>query len=806
MTMAEQAMQSQPTMAELAMQDKPTMAELAVSNADKHTEVESNNYSDYLDVYDKAGLDTPYLNLRQVFGQDKTDVDTARNEVSFIKSNKMLNDAPLEDSALDPMMMAPSMTAKLIGVPAGTALGIAGKYGSKGLGLATDAVGVGLKPINKLLGKATAPIVDKTINALKSPSPTGSIRDWLKTNFVQDYKLSDEFVDMIDTELRRGKVQNDQVMDAINTGMSGLSKRDRDIVQYLVSKDGVAFPDARKIIEEGTENWRLANRGLYTRANSMRKVIFNNQKNLNKFGMLDDKHVQNDFFPRDRAYVNHQYKDREALNEKTMDPSLERGRTIEGRRGMYNDDGSFVRSFTDAERAVMKPETDYVAEKTIAKQLDDVLQGRVMQKTLEMKDLIKTPEEMKLFAGKTPSSQQNGYTLMNGSEYGNLNGKYVQTQTANRLKSMVDDVNHEPSLWNNYRKYVGQWKANVTIKNPKTHVNNMLGNVGMMTTASDIPVSKVPSILSDGLKIHKEGTANDVYKSARDSGLLERTKVQELAQMSGFDNAVSKIATDDSKLKTFGKNAYLSEDSKMGKPIFDAYQKEDEVFKLGIFNHYLKQGMSSKEARKATEKIVFDYAKKLPRGVEFLRDTGLIPFVTWSYRSLPMFADVLKNRPAQLALTAGALALMNEDDNSITEPTVGGRKLNVNNITPYMEYLNPQQFVSDQLLSGIPQQLAAIASGNQLNYGRMRTLDRKGTDKIDSLLGRAKAIKDLVPIPDGYLDLFDPTGQSILTDVQSGKRSLTDSAIHRLLFTNSPEKSNRNRKLRHRPSRKRDGN
>ena len=76
----------------------------------------------------------------------------------------------------------------------------------------------------------------------------------------------------------------------------------------------------------------------------------------------------------------------------------------------------------------------------------------------------------------------------------------------------------------------------------------------------------------------------------------------------------------------------MSEDSAVGKKVFGAYQAEDEVFKLGIFNHYLQQGMSSKEARKATELIVFDYAKKLPKGVEFLRDTGLIPFVTWSYR------------------------------------------------------------------------------------------------------------------------------------------------------------------------------
>ncbi len=656
---------------------------------------------------------------------------------------------------------------------------------------AVDAVGLALKPANKLLSKATRPAVEKVTEMLTRESPVGTKADWLKTNFVQDYKLSDEFVDMIDTEVRQGKVQNDQAMQTINDLMSPLSSKERDIVQYLVTKDKVAFPDVAQQMENPSTQWKAAHRNLYTISNSLKNKIFQNQTELNIFGMLDDRHMQQrDLFGTpESAYVNRQYQNREALKGK-LDPSKPGGRTIEGRRGLYDEQGNFVRSFTPGERATMKPETEYIAEKSIAKQLDDILQGRVMERTLQMKDTVMTPEQMKTFIGKTPKSEQNGYTLMQGQEYGNLSGHYVQTQTANRLKSMVDDVNREPSLWNNYRKYVGQWKAAVTIKNPKTHINNMMGNVGMMTTASDIPASSTAKIISNGLEIHNAGLEHTVYESARNIGLLERTKVQELAQMSGFDNSASKLATNDSKLMTAAKNAYLSQDSKMGKPVFDAYQKEDEVFKLGIYDHYLKEGMSPADARKATEKIVFDYAKKLPRGVEFLRDTGLIPFVTWSYRSLPMFADVLAKRPAQLGATAGALAALNGgDDDKLTQPTVGGSKLSSANWTPYMEYLHPQEYLKDQTLSGIPQQAAAIVSGNELKYGRMRTLDRKGTEPIDSLMGRAKAVKDLLPIPDVYNDLFD-----IYTDVRDGKRSPANSATHRLLFTNTPQKSSRNRK------------
>ena len=52
-----------------------------------------------------------------------------------------------------------------------------------------------------------------------------------------------------------------------------------------------------------------------------------------------------------------------------------------------------------------------------------------------------------------------------------------------------------------------------------------------------------------------------------------------------------------------------------------------------------------------------------------------------------------------------------------------------------------------------------------------------------------------MPIPDTYNDLFSElSGQSILGDVKSGKRNIADSAFHRLIFTNSPKKTSRNRK------------
>lgn len=730
------------------------------------------------DDIDTHGLPFPKRSFTDILTGSNTSPEELQNQADNNYKYKYFDDEPLVDSSLD-MTLLPTRYAGEVAAAGANAA-------TKTIGLASDVAGSVLKPVNKLIGKVTEPMVNKTKELLTRPSAVGSKADWFKTNFVQDYKLSDEFVDLIDTQLRLGKVKNDDVMDGINEMMHGLSSYDRDLVQYLVSKDKVAFPKIHESMNSENVRWHIEDMGLDTRAKNLRQKIWGNQDSLNKLGMLEDRHIQVDNLFQNRgddgvAYVNHQYKNRDKLN---LDRGLNAGRTIPGRRGMYTEEGKFIRPFTEAERLSMAPETNKVAEKTIAKQLDDILQGETMDKTFKMKNLIKTPEDMKNLVGNVPRSKEAGYMLLQGREYGNLSGHYVQEQTAQRLKSMVDDVNREPSLWNNYRKYVSQWKAAVTIKNPKTHINNMLGNAGMITTVSDIPASKLSSIVSNGMNIYGNKAGNTTYRAALESGLLERTKVQEIAQMSGFDNAAAKVATNETKTMTGLKNLYIAEDSAVGEKVFGAYQAEDEVFKLGIFDHYLSSGSTPAQARAATEKIVFDYAKKLPKGVEFLRDTGLIPFVTWTYRSLPMFAEALAKRPGNLAATATALALLNEDDDSLTEPTVGGRKGNVKNITPYMEYLNPQEFVKDLTLSGIPQQVASLAAGQRLQYGRMRTLDKKGMSATDSLMGRAKGIYDLMPVPDVYNDLYD-----IATD----KRSLVDSSIHRLLFTNTPKKQKRNR-------------
>jgi len=365
-----------------------------------------------------------------------------------------------------------------------------------------------LENLNKLGSKLTEPVMDFATKQLYKPSHTGSIADDFKTNFVQDYKLPDSFVKNIDTETRTHSKQMGDVIEEISKNLNEYSTADREMIEYLAFRDGVAFPVAElryKQAKMNSDDFSPFPK-LIKRADALKNQVWKNEDKLIELGMLDSNMVHQsrgglfkDLEGGGTAYSARNYLNRDKL---VLDKTLPAGRTIEGKRGLYDDKGNKVRDWTKQERASMSQSKNAVAEKTLAKQSDSIVQGQVMQDTLANygDDFVKTKESMKKFVGGEPKTKQDGFELLQGKEYGNLSGHYIQQQMANRLKSVVDDIDRTPGAWNEYRKYISEWKQNLTIKNPKTHVNNVLGNVGMMITASDIPTTAIPGILKNGYK------------------------------------------------------------------------------------------------------------------------------------------------------------------------------------------------------------------------------------------------------------------------------------------------------------------
>jgi hypothetical protein len=90
--------------------------------------------------------------------------------------------------------------------------------------------------------------------------------------------------------------------------------------------------------------------------------------------------------------------------------------------------------------------------------------------------------------------------------------------------------------------------------------------------------------------------------------------------------------------------------------VLDLYQSEDEVFHLAAWLKAKEEGKSDMEAGKIARRSFMDYSINAP-WVQALRNSAL-PFVSYSYRAIPMFLETAAKKPhklLKLMAIAGAL-------------------------------------------------------------------------------------------------------------------------------------------------------
>lgn len=79
------------------------------------------------------------------------------------------------------------------------------------------------------------------------------------------------------------------------------------------------------------------------------------------------------------------------------------------------------------------------------------------------------------------------------------------------------------------------------------------------------------------------------------------------------------------------------------------YEGEDLVYKLGGFYGDLKAGKSVEESLQSIYQAYFDYGS-LPAGVAAIRDTGLVPFISYTYKAIPGMIKGIYENPHRLAI------------------------------------------------------------------------------------------------------------------------------------------------------------
>jgi len=253
----------------------------------------------------------------------------------------------------------------------------------------------------------------------------------------------------------------------------------------------------------------------------------------------------------------------------------------------------------------------------------------------------------------------------NITRYGNLAGKYVSPEVAQDLQDLekVRDFGRS-SFGSTYSSLLSAWKTGKTALNPAVHVNNIASNVMLY----DLSGANWSSLASAANELRK-GADSDLYKQAERLGVFDAGFASQELGREGKKvlDQIERARPSDNPIDTVLKIANAGWKYSGGK-LIDAYQNEDSIFRFGIFLDRLKAGMSPEEAAKESKKWLVDYEINAPL-IQKMRNTTH-PFISYSYRAIPLLAESAALRPWKYAKWAAVGYGLNEYGESKSDADV----------------------------------------------------------------------------------------------------------------------------------------
>lgn len=232
--------------------------------------------------------------------------------------------------------------------------------------------------------------------------------------------------------------------------------------------------------------------------------------------------------------------------------------------------------------------------------------------------------------------------------YGALAGMFVHPEVADSLKQQFFIDNQVQKVW---RKTLGWWKMTKTAYNAVAHVNNVISNVGMVFVAGVNPLGLVDATKD---MISK----NQWYQEALEQGLIgDAVDVAGLKELFvGLDQTSAEPFLDGFITRSLKKADRLAMNmpSKLKKFAEKAYTVEDEVFKVLLYKEGRKRGLDKRTAADYALSYMFDYSD-LPKTARWVRDTGTIPFVSYSYKAIQAVGRAAITRPHRVLALTGLL-------------------------------------------------------------------------------------------------------------------------------------------------------
>jgi hypothetical protein len=400
--------------------------------------------------------------------------------------------------------------------------------------------------------------------------------------------------------------------------------------------------------------------------------------------------------------------------------------------------------------------------------------------------------------------KQLGYEKLSGSRYGALNGKWVNQSIAGDLKRVSNDVMGEEGnvkrLWSDY---VSAVKMSHTIYNPTAHVNNIGSNVFLQAAGGLNPFKTIKYATDGTIAARRYGRWKEL-DAMRATG-LSGDEASELARLEANSDVSLWKSLDEKKM--FGRSqlnemlrSYMSPsiDTKAGslshkisESMKALYQGEDDVMRFSAIKQLMNDGvwadgsksmMDIDEAMKhVNDTIVPDYSKPMSKLALTLRDSGLVPFMSWTYYSTPILIKQLRTHPTRVATIAagwyGLDRLFGVDPyNDETMPkgfnaqrvavARDGDKvtgLRVSSMVPHIQLAQPENTFLEPLTSGIPQTILGAATNYNFYFRKPITMK----DGAEGTYHQVKnAVQNVLPSPD-VLDKAYNLAESKLLDKET---------------------------------------
>ena len=240
----------------------------------------------------------------------------------------------------------------------------------------------------------------------------------------------------------------------------------------------------------------------------------------------------------------------------------------------------------------------------------------------------------------------NTFTKSGIAKYGKLNNQWVHPDIKRVLNTMTGKRYTEQwkeTLALVTKKTLVPWKIVHTAYNPSTHVLNVVTNLHLAIFGGYNPIG----LIADG--VTGLTTKNEYFQAAIEVGLKDSGVQAGDWHLKGFIAETKGLTPEVHNMPKVAKAMFKAYGAAkaVGKAPMTMYQWEDEIFKLGVVTQEMRRGKSAEEAMAEANKWFFDYSQ-VPSGVAMLRDTGIVPFISYQYKVVPAIARTLADHPERI--------------------------------------------------------------------------------------------------------------------------------------------------------------